>query len=54
MYQITPHSTTGDALSELLTGQRFRSRLDRLFPDVNKKIESRQEKQKAHNKNQPL
>ena len=37
---ITPHSTTGVAPSELLMGRRLRSRLDGLFPKVNKKIES--------------
>ena len=54
-YRITPHSTTGIAPSELLMKRRLRSRLDLLHPEVSKKVEAKQEKQKAeHDTSQPI
>ena len=54
-YRITPHSTTGIAPSELLMKRRLRSRLDLLHPEVSKKVEAKQDKQKAkHDTSQPI
>ena len=54
-YRITPHSTTAVAPCELLMKRRLRSRLDLIHPDITKKVESKQEKQKsAHDTKQPL
>ena len=48
-YRITPHSTTGTTPSELLMDRKLRSRLDLLFPDLQKTVEDKQWKQKqAH------
>jgi hypothetical protein len=38
-----PHSTTGIPPAEMLMGRRLRSRLDLLYPDVSKRVESQQE-----------
>ena len=54
-YRITPHSTTAVAPCELLMKHRLRSRLDLIHPNVTKKVESKQEKQKLiHDTKQPL
>ena len=54
-YRITPHTTTGIAPSELLMKRRLRSRLDLMHPEVSKKVESKQDKQKtAHDTKQPV
>ena len=54
-YRITPHSTTGVAPSELLMKRRLRSRFDLLHPEVSKKVESQQDKQKeSHDNSRPL
>ena len=45
-YRITPHTTTGVPLCEMLMNRRLRSHLDLFYPDVSGKVESRQAKQK--------
>ena len=48
-YRITPQSTTGVSPAELLLGKRLRTRLDLLKPDIHKRVEEKQAKQKeAH------
>ena len=47
-YRITPQSTTGRSPAELMFGRPLRSRLDLLFPDIQHRVVSQQEKQKAH------
>ena len=48
-YRIKPHSTTGTTPSELLICLKLRSRLDLLFPDLQKTMDYQQWKQKkAH------
>ena len=50
-YRITPQSTTGTSPAELLQGWILRSALDLLKPDLNRRIERHQEKQKeTHDK----
>ena len=41
-YRITPHSTTGSSLSELMWGQRLRSRLDLVLPDAEQRPQDAQ------------
>ena len=41
-YRNTPHSTTGEAASQLFLGRRLRTRLDLLKPDLRLKISNRQ------------
>ena len=54
-YRITPHSTTEVAPAELLMGQRLRSRLDLLYPDLQTRVETQQLKQKQqHDSTKPL
>jgi hypothetical protein len=54
-YRITPHTTTGIAPAELLMGRRLRSRLDLLYPDVSRKVENQQQRQKeSHDNARPL
>ena len=43
---VTPHTTTGVSLAELLMGRRLRSRLDLLYPDVSRRVEKQQDRQK--------
>ena len=38
-YRITPHASTGIALTELLMRRRLRSRLDLLKPDLSTNVE---------------
>ena len=45
-YRIMPHTTTGVPPCEVLMNHRLRSRLDLFHPDVSRKVESRQVKQK--------
>ncbi len=53
-YRITPHSVTGVAPCELLYGRRLRCRLDTWFPDISRRVESHQKKQKeAHDTARP-
>ena len=54
-YQITPHTTTGIAPSELLMSRRLRSRLDLVVPSVRRRVEGHQLKQKSyHDNSKPL
>ena len=46
-YRLTPHSTTGITPTELLLGQRPRSQLDLLFPDIANRVRRRQLERKA-------
>ena len=46
-----PQSTTGVSPSELLMGYRLRSRMDLIFPDIAKRVENEQAKQKMHHDN---
>ena len=45
-YRTTAHSTTGAPPSELLMGRTLRTRCDLLKPDVRRRVEQRQAKQK--------
>jgi hypothetical protein len=47
-YRITPHSTTGVSLAELLMGRRLRCRLDLLHPDLSHTVEGKQWKMKLN------
>jgi len=54
-YRITPQTTTGIPPAMLLMGRRLRSRLDRLFPDLTTRVESKQLKQaEQHDTTKPL
>jgi len=54
-YHIIPQTTTGVPPAMLLMGRRVRSRLDRLFPDLTSRVESKQLKQaEEHNTTKPL
>ena len=51
MYCNTPHCTTAESPALLLMGRRLRTKLDLVFPSINKTVASRQEavmKQSAH------
>ena len=51
---ITPLSTTGVSLAELLQNRRLRSRLDLLRPDIEVKVETKQQsKQQAYMNHNP-
>ena len=55
MYRIMPHTTTGLSPAQLLMGRRLRSRLDRLFPDLQEHVQSKQSKQATyHDNSKPL
>ena len=45
-YRITPHATTGIPPCELLMNRRLRSRLDLFYPEVERKVEHCQVRQK--------
>ena len=47
-HRITPHSTTGISPSELLFGQRIRSHLDLIQPDLASYVEVKQRAQKKY------
>jgi len=51
-YNITPHTTTGIAPSELLMGRQLRSRLSLLYPDVASTVDHKQNMQKQGKNNQ--
>ena len=54
-YHITPHTTTGVAPAQLLMNRRLRSRFDRLFPDLQGRVQKKQAEQAAsHNNSKPL
>ena len=38
-YRTTPHTTTGVAPAQLLMGRRLTTSIDRLFPDVSKRVD---------------
>ena len=46
-YRLTPHSTTGISPAELLLGQRPRTHLDQLHPDLAYTVRKQQEQQKT-------
>ncbi|CAG2221678.1 Uncharacterized protein K02A2.6 [Mytilus edulis] len=46
-YRITPQTTTGLAPSELLMKRKLKSRLDLVFPNIEKRVQERQQKQKT-------
>lgn len=45
-YRTTPHSTTGISPAEMLMGRRVRTHLDLLRPNVAKRVQEKQAKQK--------
>ena len=47
-YRLTPQSTTGVALAELLLGRRLRSKLDFLKPKLSETVEPRVQAQKRN------
>ncbi|XP_060742372.1 uncharacterized protein K02A2.6-like [Tachysurus vachellii] len=47
-YRITPQTTTGLSPAELLHGRKLRCSLDFIHPDLTRKIQERQQKQKVH------
>ena len=46
-YRVSPHTTTGVSPAELLLGRRLRTRLDIIRPNTAKRVEERQDAQKA-------
>ena len=50
-YRISPHTTTGVAPAQLLMNRRLRSRFDRLFPDLQQRVQQKQAQQAAHHDN---
>ena len=47
-YRSTPHSTTGVSPSELFMGRKIRTRLDLLKPNLNSRVQSKQQRQVAY------
>lgn len=47
-YRITPQSSTGISPAELLYGRRLWSQLDQLHPDLGRKVQQSQERQKQN------
>eukprot|EP00731_Ephydatia_muelleri_P017482 Em0010g580a len=47
-HRLTPHSTTGRSLAELLLGRKPRSHLDFIFPSVERHVTKNQERQKEN------
>ena len=45
-YRTTPHTTTGVTPAELLMGHRLRTQLDHLKPDLSRRVELNQSRQK--------
>ena len=54
-YRLTPHSTTGVSLAELMFGRRLRSRLDLLWPadSVSSRVARKQQAQMKEHTNAP-
>ena len=50
-YRITPHTTTGIPLAQMLMKRQLRTKLDLLYPDVEKKVQQKQLKQKEFRDN---
>ena len=46
-YRTTPHTTTGTSPAELLMGRRLTTKLDRLYPDLHRRVVRQQLAQKA-------
>jgi transposase InsO family protein len=46
-YRVSPHTTTGVSPAELLLGRQLRTRLDLIRPNTAKRVEERQDAQKA-------
>ena len=46
-YRVSPHNTTGASPAELLLGRRLRTRLGLIRPNTAKRVEERQDAQKA-------
>ena len=44
-YRTTPHGTTGETPSQLLMGRQIQTKLDRLIPSVEQRVEESQEGQ---------
>ena len=54
-YRITPQATTGVPPADLLMGRRLRSRMDRFFPDLAQRVETRQSQHaQQHDSSKPL
>ena len=54
-YRISPHTTTGVAPAQLLMNRRLRSRFDRLFPDLQQRVQQKQAQQAVqHDNSKPL
>ena len=50
-YRVTPHTTTGLSPAELLLGRKLRCTLDSIHPDLNNRVQKKQERQmKDHDK----
>ena len=47
-YRISPHNTTGVSPAEPLLGRRLRTRLDLINPNTAKRVEEKQDVQKAN------
>ena len=54
-YRITPYTITGVPPAQLLMNRRLRSRFDRLFPDLQHRVQKKQAEQAAsHDNSKPL
>ncbi|CAC5394588.1 unnamed protein product [Mytilus coruscus] len=50
-YRLTPHATTAIAPAEMLMGRRPRSLLDLTYPNINSRVQQKQQRQKqSHDK----
>ncbi|CAC5398916.1 unnamed protein product [Mytilus coruscus] len=54
-YRLTPHATTAIAPAEMLMGRRPRSLLDLTYPNINSRVQQKQQRQKqSHDKTAPV
>ncbi|VDI34788.1 Hypothetical predicted protein [Mytilus galloprovincialis] len=53
-YRITPQTTTELAPSELLMKRKIKSRLNLVFPNIDKRVQERQQKQKNYHDNKSV